>query len=276
MSGGTLAFLGRQEAEDIYDTIEWVSKQPWCSGSVGMVGNSWLAMAQLNFASRLSHPALKALAPMEAGTDLYSDFFMRGGRPHNLAFNELLLKGMAGPGLSEDPNANARQHPFFDHYWKSKFMSTENVDVPLYLTASYSSGLHTRGSFNTFRNAKTRQKWLRIHPYQEWFDLYRPEIVDELQKFFDHFCKGVDNGWERDTPPVRLSLMGFENSPAKAVVERPEQEYPLARQTLKTYYLDAATFKLAEQKPPKSAEAAHQSHSLTASTVCKIQLFTID
>lgn len=276
MSGGTIAFWGRQEAEDIYDTIEWVSKQSWCTGNVGMVGNSWLAMAQLNFASRFSHPALKALAPMEAATDLYNDTFLRGGRPHSIAFNNLLLKGMAGPGFAEDPNAMVRKHPFFDDYWKSKFMATENVDVPLYLTASYSSGLHTRGSFNTFRNAKTPLKWLRVHPYQEWYDLYRPEIVDELQRFFDHFCKGIENGWEQDTPPVRLSLLGFENSPAKTVVERPEQEFPLARQTLKTYYLDAKTCTLAEQKPRQSAEATHQGHSLTASTVCKYQFFATD
>jgi predicted acyl esterase len=269
MSEGNLAFWGLQEAEDIYDAIDWVSKQPWCTGAVGMVGNSWLAISQLNFASRLTHPALKALAPMEAATDMYNDLFIRGGRPHNLAFNGLLLKGMAGSGSAEDMPAMGRKHPVFDEYWESKFINTENVDVPLYLTASYSSGLHTRGSFNTFRNAKTSQKWLRVHPYQEWFDLYRPEIVDDLQRFFDHFCKGVENGWEQDTPPVRLSLMGFENSSAKTIVERPEQEYPLARQMLKSYYLDARTKELAEEKPVDSAEAAHQGHSLTASTVCE-------
>lgn len=78
-SGGDLHFWGIQEAEDIYDTITWISEQPWCNASVGLVGNSWLAMSQINFVSRFNHPALKAIAPMEAATDSYRDVQLRGG-----------------------------------------------------------------------------------------------------------------------------------------------------------------------------------------------------
>lgn len=48
-SEGNIVFWGQQEAEDVYDAIEWISKQSWCNGSVGMAGNSWLAIAQINF-----------------------------------------------------------------------------------------------------------------------------------------------------------------------------------------------------------------------------------
>lgn len=51
-------------------------------------------------------------------------------------------------------------------------------------------------------------------------DQYRHN-VDDLQRFYDRYCKNIDNGWERDTPPVRLTLISFGG---KDVVERPEQE----------------------------------------------------
>lgn len=49
---------------------------------------------------------------------------------------------------------------------------------------------------------------LRIHPKQEWSDLYDPENVNDLTKFYDYFVKGKENDW-RSTPPVRVSLLGF-------------------------------------------------------------------
>ncbi len=49
---------------------------------------------------------------------------------------------------------------------------------------------------------------LRIHDTQEWYDLYQPRVNDELQRFFDRYTKGIENGWET-TPRVRVSLLGF-------------------------------------------------------------------
>lgn len=267
MSGGDIHFWGAQEAEDIYDTIDWLHRRPWCDGSVAMVGNSWLAIAQINFASRLKHPALKALAPMEALDDFYRELCARGGMPHHVSFVRLMIGGFAGPGYVEDVGSMLAHHPLYDEYWATKYIDTSKIDVPLYLTASYSSGLHVAGSFNTFRTAKSMHKWLRVHPFQEWHDLYRAETTDDLQRYFDRFCKGVDNGWERDTPPVRLSLLGFDGSPAKTVRERPEYEYPLARQKLVTYYLDASSRTMVTQLPVVASQIAHEAHSLKASSV---------
>lgn len=49
---------------------------------------------------------------------------------------------------------------------------------------------------------------LRIHSKQEWSDLYAPENVDDLQKFFDYYLKGVKNDWTH-TPTVRVSLLRY-------------------------------------------------------------------
>ena len=268
MSEGSITFWGQQDAEDIYDTIEWLTKQPWCDGSVGMMGNSWLAISQINFGARLSHPALKALAPMEGFTDPYRDIQARGGMVSNYEFSQkVIMMGMAGPDSVENMPKMVATHPLFDEYWASKQIHVENIDVPLYILASYSTMLHTNGSFKTFRTAKSTKKWLRVHRYQEWYDLYRPEINDELQRYFDRYCKGIENGWEHDIPPVRLSLLGFNNSPAKTVEERPEQEYPLARQELHTYYLDAASKTMVPELPSSTSEASHVGHDLEASSV---------
>src|SRR5688572_8079346 len=35
-----------QEAEDGYDAVEWMARQPWCDGRVGMMGVSYLGMVQ--------------------------------------------------------------------------------------------------------------------------------------------------------------------------------------------------------------------------------------
>ncbi|KAL2843693.1 Alpha/Beta hydrolase protein [Aspergillus pseudoustus] len=260
-SGGNVVFWGQQEAEDIYDTVEWISKQVWCNGSVGMAGNSWLAIAQINFASRLEHPALKAIAPWESRNDIYRDSLSRGGRKHNEGLHKYLLAGFAGPNSAENMPLMLHGRPFFDDYWESKYIHPENISIPVYVVASYSSQLHSRGAFQVFRSAKTSSKWLRVHPYQEWYDQYRPGIVDDLQKFFDRFLKGEQNDWE-DTPAVRLSLLGFEASGGltQTVLERSENEWPLARQVLKKFYLNPNSKKL---EPEPTSNISRTSHSAT-------------
>jgi putative CocE/NonD family hydrolase len=79
----------------VYDTVEWASKQPWCTGSVAMAGNSWLAVSQVNAAARCPHPALKAIAPWEAGSDAYNDLLARGGIPRG-EFMRYLVRTMKG------------------------------------------------------------------------------------------------------------------------------------------------------------------------------------
>lgn len=60
------------DAEDGYDTVEWVAAQPWCSGSVGTMGASYNGWMQWQLA-RLRPPHLRAMSataiPMEL-TDL--------------------------------------------------------------------------------------------------------------------------------------------------------------------------------------------------------------
>ncbi|WP_336963198.1 CocE/NonD family hydrolase [Chryseobacterium contaminans] len=50
------------ESQDIYEVIDWVSKQPWSNGKVGMIGGSYLGFSQWAATKKL-HPALKTIVP---------------------------------------------------------------------------------------------------------------------------------------------------------------------------------------------------------------------
>ncbi|WP_248700372.1 CocE/NonD family hydrolase [Microbacterium azadirachtae] len=65
--GETLLFVN--EADDGYDTIEWVTQQSWSNGRVAMWGDSYYGYTQWAAASS-QHPALKAISPRVTGTQL--------------------------------------------------------------------------------------------------------------------------------------------------------------------------------------------------------------
>jgi uncharacterized protein len=97
--------------------------------------------------------------------------------------------------------------------------------------------------FNRYTSSRLidpRAVRLRWTSTQEWHDIYQKENLDDLQKFFDHFMKGKENGWQT-TPAVRLSLLGY-NRPS--VVNRAEPSYPPPDFKYTTLFLDAKTSSL--------------------------------
>jgi hypothetical protein len=69
--GETHAFVA--EIDDGYDTLEWVSTQPWCDGAVGMWGDSYYGYTQWA-AVASEHPALRAIVPRVTSADLAGAF----------------------------------------------------------------------------------------------------------------------------------------------------------------------------------------------------------
>ena len=53
------------ESNDVYDAIDWISKQKWCNGSIGMFGGSYNGFTQWA-ACKTPHPALKTIVPYVA------------------------------------------------------------------------------------------------------------------------------------------------------------------------------------------------------------------
>jgi len=55
------------DANDGYDTVDWLSKQTWSNGKVGTYGCSYLGDIQI-FLAQTRHPALKAMIPQASGS----------------------------------------------------------------------------------------------------------------------------------------------------------------------------------------------------------------
>jgi len=63
----------QNEADDGYETIEWLAAQSWSNGKVGMIGASYLGWTQWLAASRLP-PHLKAMIPNVSPPEAYFNF----------------------------------------------------------------------------------------------------------------------------------------------------------------------------------------------------------
>ena len=61
-----------REHADGLEVIDWLSRQPWSTGRVGMMGISWGGFNSIQMAM-LQPPALKAILAIEATDDLYED-----------------------------------------------------------------------------------------------------------------------------------------------------------------------------------------------------------
>lgn len=256
MSEGNLLYWGHEDALDGCDVIDWIASQKWSNGKVGMTGNSWLTVSQWFIAAeRPEH--LAAIAPWEGFCDHYRESGTRGGIPAP-EFPEMIAETFASAhGMLEDQPRMIVERPFMCDYWEDKAARVENIEIPAYVVASYTNSVHTHGSFAGFRRMASKEKWLRVHNTSEWFDYYTPENVEDLRRFFDHYLKGIDNGWEQ-TPRVRLSVL---NPGGTDIVGRAEEDFPLARTQYHKLYLSAADSALLTSLPADQAVSEYQSDS---------------
>ena len=71
--------FSHHEGEDGHDMVEWLAKQPWCDGNVGLAGICYFSSMQLHTAAE-QPPSLKCIAPWEIfGDDLYNHGQYEGG-----------------------------------------------------------------------------------------------------------------------------------------------------------------------------------------------------
>ena len=69
-SGGDWDPFNPKHKTDGYDLVEWMAKQPWCSGKVGTLGLSYMGWTQWWTASQ-APPSLKAIVPEVAPPDQF-------------------------------------------------------------------------------------------------------------------------------------------------------------------------------------------------------------
>ena len=156
-SGGVFD-LFNQEGPDGSDTLNWIAGQAWSDGKVGMIGGSYLGIAQWEVAL-VNNPHLKAIFPVVSGADEYFDrYYSAGGAMklgHRLLWMSLNLTpgGTAKPKFSDyiyhlplrtvDRAATRRtigsyqailNHPDYDEFWKERSVleNIERVHVPVF------------------------------------------------------------------------------------------------------------------------------------------------
>lgn len=209
-SDGQICVMGSQDAEDGYDVVEAIAAMDWCNGSIGMAGNSALAIAQWFIAAQ-QPPSLKAIAPWEGLGDLYREQFCRGGWFFMSNFDLIAQRIVRGPENSglEDYEEMYRRSPVSNAFWADKRVDMTKIQCPAYIRGSDVSSIHTMGSVRGYLEIPHDKKWIHWGSKQEWYELYsEPESMEELTVFFDRYLKGIENGWEK-TPKVRWSALQF-------------------------------------------------------------------
>lgn len=255
-SGGDSFLWDRQEGRDCHDLVEWLAARDWCTGKVAMSGTSYLAASQW-FTAAEQPPHLTAINPWEGVSDVYRDLVMRGGMP-DLGFAEMLQQKLAGKNRREDVVAEAARYPLMNDVWEDKIPRLNKITVPAYVVSSYSHTLHTQGTFRAWRGIASEEKWLRIHASLEWPDYYDEANVEDLRRFFDHYLKGEDNGWE-DTPRVRYSVLDLEGGDRTGL---PAGQFPPDGVADTNYYLDGRTRSLSPDVPAGAAKASYDAATL--------------
>ncbi|KGE18857.1 CocE/NonD family hydrolase [Paenibacillus wynnii] len=207
-SEGDLYPWTETETQDYYEVIEWAGVQEWSDGNVGLNGVSYLAMTQWRVAA-MNPPHLKAIIPWEGTSDLYREWYFHGGIPETVFSSdfEKLLKGRWPNNNVEDMVAAQKEHPLLDEHWEERQVKLADIKVPMFVCASWSTqGLHCRGTFEGFKQASSKDKWLLVHGRKEWETYYLRESLEQQKEFFDYFLKGIENDW-MDTPRVRYEVM---------------------------------------------------------------------
>jgi predicted acyl esterase len=254
-SKGKATYLSPQEAEAFYDLIEWAGVQPWSLGKVGLSGVSYLTQSQWRVAE-LNPPHLGAFNPWEGWSDTYREVVRHGGIPETSFWPYIWDRWGASHTMVEDLEAETREHPFFDDFWRSKACDFARIEVPAYIVASWSDqGLHTRGTFEGFRRISSEHKWLEAHGRKKWAYYYLPESLEKQRAFFDHFLKG------KDTAVTSWPKVQVESRERYYVGEmRPGTAWPLEGTEYRRLYLDAASSHM--QTAPVQAESSAEYSAL--------------
>ncbi|EKJ71661.1 hypothetical protein FPSE_08107 [Fusarium pseudograminearum CS3096] len=259
-SEGVMAIMGTQEAEDGYDSIESIAKLPWCNGSVGLAGNSHLAIIQW-FIAALRPPSLKAIAPWEGCGDLYREQFARGGIYAGDLFDKLIVKYMLqGHKGIESFREMFKKHPLANDWWNDKRPDMKKINIPTYITGTWTNTMHGMGAIRGYLEVDTPHKWLRWHPWQEWYDIWGNEQANpELLDFFDYFLKGKKNGWD-STPQVRMAVLRFGKKEPQSYENIVEEDFPIPRTDYKKLFFTKEG-SLSLDKPTDSSSLGYKSET---------------
>ncbi len=238
--------LAAAETPDGYDTVDWIARQPWSNGRVGMWGESYFGFT--SYAGAVGgHPALACVAPGDISLDRYRATMRHGCLQLNtvgvwaismadrtyqdlskLDCWHLPLKDMANAarapsGYFDDLMANPLPSPFWEAH--SLLAGYESIRIPV---------LHWGGWYDNYlgptiadwramaaNNEDAANQHLFIGPWDHEGTadrLHRVGLLavapgtaearwDTFSAFFDRYLMGLDNGFGA-AGPVRYYAMG--------------------------------------------------------------------
>jgi putative CocE/NonD family hydrolase len=289
----------RDEACDGFDTIEWAAAQPWCDGSVGMLGGSYLGWDQW-LAATQRPPHLKALIPLVSPPDPFYNMPYQYGAFSPMMFDWVNLTSDhdnqdAGqmdlhsvyrhlPLLTLDRAAGRQsrtwrewvEHSTFDDYWKATSYEShyDKIDLPvLGISGWYDDDqAGTTRNFIAMRRLRRKNQKLLMGPWPHAvnsrtrlgiLDFGADSRIDlrELERrWFDRWLKGQANGIDQE-PPVRLFVMGANRW-------RDEDDWPIPRTRWTKYYFQSqgnanslAGEGVLQTGPPDKTKPDHYSYS---------------
>ena len=282
-SPGVIDCWSPRETRDFHDCIEWAGVQTWSNGKVGINGISYYAMNQWQVAA-LKPPHLAALCIWEGSSDYYRELARHGGIlcdflgdwfnrqvvsvQHGVgdrgARNPITGDTIAGPETLTDEalrrnradvGGEAARRRLIDDYYRARMPDFAKIAVPLLSAANWGGqGLHPRGNFEGFLRAGSTQKWLEVHGDTHFTHFYSNYGAGLQKKFFGHFLKGENTGWEQQ-PRVSLNI----RRPGEKFELRAENEWPLARTQWTQYYLDPAAQGLGTKAPAGQTTIAYET-----------------
>jgi predicted acyl esterase len=244
------------EADDMCAVIAWLAEQPWCTGAVGMFGSSYAGFAALH-AAMLGPPALRAIVPLYATDDRYTDDIHYGGGVRKAIELNYPLSMVALNALPPVPALAGDD-------WRERWIRRIEELVPWYRSIEEQND----GPFWRRGSLRPRYDLIRVPTMVigGWSDLYRnaalrliehldvpkrllmgpwshmnpidsipgPRIdhVRELIRWFDRWLRGAENGIDREPPVVlfvRRTTAPEPDLDAFAGEWRSEPEWPPAR-----------------------------------------------
>jgi putative CocE/NonD family hydrolase len=231
-STGTFDLRNPNENTDGAAVVRWAAQQAWSTGRVGMFGDSFPALTQPGVAA-LRPEGLAAIVPFQLVDDIYRDVGYPGGvmdvefgafwaGADQPAANALgTEKGVeqgdpqcaatfasAQPGNAPNNIALAAlQHPYVDDFWRTRAIgvAASRIDVPVLGCVTWQDDeVGSRPAWTLFPRIKPSLLWLiGANGYHSQCEVNNTLTQDQVVRFFDHFVRGEDNGWE-NTPRVQL------------------------------------------------------------------------
>ena len=254
LSQGQWKWFDEKERSDGYDLVEWIAAQPWCTGNVGMIGDSYWSWTQ--YAAAIAQPPhLRCICQQDSTTDFYRDVCFQGGIFHHQFLGNWVAYQTAqavwpGPVEGKLPPMSllyeAHAHPLDGPFYRerSPWTRLDRINVPVMSIAPQGGAMHFRGQLWGYPRIKSAKKLLVVPPTGFWSHvryLTDRALNRQMLRWFDHWLKGIDTGLMSE-PEVAVFDTGTRQW-------RYENEYPLARTAWTKFYLRQNPASPATQPP---------------------------